>query len=147
MADSVELTKDIAAGVNGAALRGSTLVVGYIGDDGYPSLSFRGSTQVHGPQQLAFWARKRDEGIVKAIADRPQVSLLFFEADGPGPRYLSFQGRAHVDPSASDDVYANMIEGERKQDPERQGVAVVVDVESVRGFGADGPFQMRRDAS
>jgi hypothetical protein len=147
MTTPVELTKDIAAAVDGAAMRGRTLVIGYIGDDGYPALSFRGSTQVHGPQQLAFWARKHDEGIVKAIADRPQVSLLFYEPDGPGPRYLSFQGRARVDPSADDPVYANMIEGERKQDPERNGVAVVIDVDSVRGFGADGPFQMQREAS
>ncbi len=145
MADPINLSADIAAAVNGAALRGRTLVVGYIGDDGFPALSFRGSTQVHGPQQLAFWARSPDAGIATAIAERPQVSLLFYEPDGPGPRYLSLQGRAHVDPAANDAVYANMIEGERKQDPERSGVAVVIDVDSVRGFGADGPFQMRRD--
>jgi hypothetical protein len=146
MADPINLSGDIANAVNGAAERGSTLVVGYIGDDGFPALSFRGSTQVRGPQQLAFWARNRDAGIAKAIADRPQVSLLFYESDGPGPRYLSLQGRAHVDPSADDAVYANMIEGERKQDPERAGVAVIIDVDSVRGFGANGPFQMQRDA-
>ena len=34
-----------------------------------------------------------------------------------------------------------MIEGERNQDPDRGGVAVVVDVESVFGFGADGAFE------
>ena len=55
---------------------------------------------------------------------------------------LSIRGRARVDPSADDAVYAGMIEGERGQDPDRKGVAVVIDVESVRGFGADGPFQL-----
>ena len=78
------------------------------------------------------------------IAERPKVSLLFYEADGPGPRYLSFQGRARVDPSANETVYAGMIEGERNQDPQRHGVAVIIDVDSVRGFGANGPFQMAR---
>jgi hypothetical protein len=38
-----------------------------------------------------------------------------------------------------------MIEGERGQDPDRNGVAVLIDVETVRGFGADGGFQL--DAS
>jgi hypothetical protein len=146
MADRLDLNGDVAAAVNGAAARGSALVLGYIGDDGYPSMSFRGSTQVHGPQQLAVWARKRDEGFAKVIAERPQVSLLYYSPDGPGPKYLSFQGRAHVEPSANDDVYANMIEGEQGQDPERKGVAVIIDVESVNGFGSDGPFRMERDA-
>jgi hypothetical protein len=142
MPDKLDLTGDIAEAIEGAALRGNTLVLGYVGDDGYAALSFRGSTQVHGPQQLALWSRKADEGMVKVIADRPQVSFLYYAPDGLGPKYLSIQGRARVDPSANDEVYAKMIEGEQGQDPDRKGVAVVVDVESVFGFGADGPFQL-----
>ena len=142
MADTMDLTGEIAAGVNGAAERGHALSIGYIDADDYPVVTFRGSTQVHSRTQLAFWARKLDDGIVTAIADRPQVSLLFHEVDGPGPRYLSFRGRARVDPSANDAVYTRMIEGERKQDPERKGVAVIVDVESVRGFASGKPFVM-----
>jgi hypothetical protein len=37
-----------------------------------------------------------------------------------------------------------MIEGERQQDPERQGVAVVIEVDSVAGAGAEGYFQQSR---
>jgi hypothetical protein len=147
VADRLDLTGDIAAAVDGAAARGSALALGYIGDDGYPALSFRGSTQVHGPEQLAIWARKADSGLAKVVAERPQVSLLYYSPDGPGPKFLTFQGRARVEPSASDDVYANMIDGEKAQDPERKGVAVIIDVESVNGFGADGPFRMERQAA
>jgi hypothetical protein len=147
MADSLDLTGDIASAIDGAAERGHTLVLGYVGDDGDAALSFRGSTQVHGPQQLAMWVRKPDETFARSIAHRPNVSLLYYAADGPGPKYLSLKGRAHVDPSANDVVYANMIEGERAQDPERHGVAVIVDVDSVQGFGAAGGFQMERSAS
>jgi hypothetical protein len=146
MADPLDLTGDVAAAVDGAAARGSALVLGYVGDDGFPAISFRGSTQVRGPQQLAVWARKRDDGLARVIAERPQVSLLYYAADGPGPKYLSFQGRARVEPSANDEVYEGMIEGEQRQDPERNGVAVVIDVDSVNGFGADGPFRMEREA-
>jgi hypothetical protein len=146
MADPLDLTGDVAAAVDGAAARGSALVLGYVGDDGFPAISFRGSTQVRGPQQLAVWARKRDDGLARVIAERPQVSLLYYAADGPGPKYLSFQGRARVEPSANGEVYEAMIEGEQRQDPERNGVAVVIDVDSVNGFGADGPFRMEREA-
>ena len=144
MADVLDLTGDVAAAVTGAAERGHAVVLGYIGDDGYPSISFRGSTQVHGPQQLAIWARKPDEGFAKAVAERPQVSLLYYSPDGPGPKYLSIRGAAHVTPSANDQVYAAMIEGERQLDPERNGVAVIVEVDTVNGFGANGAFQMQR---
>jgi hypothetical protein len=146
MADPLDLTGEVASAVDGAAARGSALVLGYIGDDGFPAISFRGSTQVHGPQQLAVWARKRDDGLARVIAERPQVSLLYYGADGPGPKYLAFQGRARVEPSANDEVYAAMIDGEKRQDPERNGVAILIDVDNVSGFGADGPFRMEREA-
>jgi hypothetical protein len=142
MSDELDLTGDIAAAINGAAARGHALALGYIDEDGYPAVSFRGSTQVHGPTQLAIWARKLDDGFVRSIAARPQVTLVHFEYGGPGPAWLSIRGQAHLEPSANDAVYAAMIEGERQQDPERKGGAVLIDVESVRGFGADGPFAM-----
>jgi hypothetical protein len=142
MADKLDLTGDIAAAIDGAALRGKTAVLGYVGDDGYAAISFRGSLQVHGPTQLAFWSRKADAGVVASIAADPKVSVLYYGgADGPGPVFLSFHGLAHVDPGADDAVYAGMIEGERGQDPDRAGVAVVIDVQSVQGFGADGGFE------
>jgi hypothetical protein len=147
MADVLDLTGEIAAAIDGAAERGHALVLGYIGDDGYAAISFRGSTQVHGPQQLAIWARKADSGFAQVIADRPQVSLLYYSPDGPGPKYLSIHGHARVTPSANEEVYAKMIEGERRQDPERKGVAVIIEVQTVNGFGADGAFSLQRDLS
>jgi hypothetical protein len=148
MADSLDLNGDIASAVDSAAARGHALVLGYVDEDGNASVSFRGSTHVHAGQQLAIWARKPDEGFAKAIAAHPRVTLLYYSPDGgPGPRYLSFAGRAHVDPSANDEVYAAIIEGERAQDPERHGVAVIVDVDSVSGFGDSGPFRLEREAA
>jgi hypothetical protein len=147
MADRLDLTGDVALAIDDAAERGHAIVLGYIGDDGYAAISFRGSTQVHGAKQLALWARKPNEGLAKVIGRRPHVSLLYYSPEGPGPKYLSIHGHARVDASANDDVYAKMIEGERQQDPERNGVAVVIDVETVDGFGADGPFSMHSDAS
>ena len=93
MPDPVNLTDEIAAAIDGAALRGHTLAVAYVRDDGSPSVSFRGSTYVHSPTQLAIWARKRDSGLAAAVVDRPRVSLVFFEMDGPGARYLTIEGQ------------------------------------------------------
>jgi hypothetical protein len=143
MADSVDLTGDIAAAVNGAAASGHPIVISYVDDDGYPATSFRGSAQVYSPRQLAVWARKPDEGLARAIADRPKVSLVYFNRDSPGPRYLAFRGLARVDPNAKNTVYANMIESEQRVDPDRHGVAVVIDVEVVQGAGSTGRIEQR----
>jgi hypothetical protein len=147
MADTVDLTGDIAVAVDSAAASGHPIVISYIDGDGYPATSFRGSAQVYGPQQLAVWARKPDEGLAKAIVDRPPVSLVYYGPDTPGPRYLAFRGRARVDSSAKDTVYKNMIEGEQRLDPDHNGVAVVIDIELVQGAGPNGRFEQRRTIS
>jgi hypothetical protein len=144
MPGQVDLIGDIQSAVDGAALRGATLALAFVRDDGSPSVSFRGSLYVRGPQELAMWARKRDSGLVAAIEERPRVSLVYFATDGPGPRYLAFEGRARVAPELDDEVWDAIIEGERAQDPERKGVAVVIEVDHVTGAGADGFFEQAR---
>jgi hypothetical protein len=147
MPDPLDLTGDIASAIDGAALRGATLALAYVRDDLSPSVSFRGSLQVHGPTALALWARKRDSGLVTAIAARPRVSLVYYGGhDGPGPAFLSIEGRARVAEEIGNEVWAGMIDGERQLDPERQGVAVLIEVDSVAGAGADGFFQQAREA-
>jgi hypothetical protein len=144
MSDPLDLTGDIASAIDGAALRGATLALAFVRDDGSPSVSFRGSTYVRGPQELALWARKRDSGLVTAIAERPRVSLVYYSPDGPGPKYLSIEGRARMAPELDDEVWDGIIEGERGQDPERRGVAVIIEVDTVTGAGADGFFEQAR---
>jgi hypothetical protein len=146
MADPLDLTGDITLAVTGAAERGTAIAVGYVDDEGYPALSYRGSTVVFSPQQLAVWARKTDSGLAADVAERPKVALLYFAPHGPGPRALTFRGRARVDASANDAVWNAMPQQERDFDPDRKGVAVVIDVDRVDGWGADGPFTMERDA-
>lgn len=145
MPGTLDLTGEIAAAVNGAAERGATLAVAYVREDGSPSVSFRGSTQVFGPGQLALWARKPDSGLALAIAKEPRVSLVYYGGqDGPGPMFLAIEGRARVAPELNQQVWDAMIEGERRQDPERHGVAILIDVDTVAGAGAHGYFQQRR---
>jgi hypothetical protein len=145
MPDALDLSGEIASAIDGAALRGATLAVAYVRDDLSPSVSFRGSTQVHSPTQLALWARKPDSGLATAIPERPRVSLVYYGgSDGPGPRFLSIEGRARVAPELNDEVWAAMIDGERQLDPERNGVAILIEVDTVAGAGAGGFFQQVR---
>jgi hypothetical protein len=144
VADPLDLTDDaLAAAIDNALERGRPISLAYVGDDGQPKLSARGSTHVHGPMQLAIWTRSRDSGLVTNLPVRPKVSLLYLGApDLPSPWVVNVTGTARIDESANDTVYEMIPQGERDQDPERKGVAVIVDVERVTGFGADGPFEL-----
>jgi hypothetical protein len=139
----IQLDDDTREAINGAFAARNFVVVGYVGDDGAPHLSFRGSTQVFGPDQLAIWVRNPDGGFVSAVRTRPRVSLLYRSSEPR--RVLSFGGRARIDATANDVVYANTHPAERDRDPEKKGVALIVDLDEVSGFGPSGAIRMTRD--
>jgi hypothetical protein len=141
---ALEISDHVAQAVNGAYAAGRPIVLSYVNADGYPSLSTRGSTHVHGPQQLALWARNPEGGLQKAIATNPKVGLIAFNMD---PFTLVFfTGRARVDASQNDAVWEKTPDGEKGQDPERKGSAVIIDLDSIKGLGGDGAFfMMSRD--
>jgi hypothetical protein len=143
---ALDLLGEIEATVNGAFDDGHPLVLGYIGEDGYPHLSYRGTAQVYGPQQLAIWARNPEGGFQRSIASRPEVSLLYFKHGTP-PGYYSFKGKARVEESANETVYENSPKAERDRDPDKGGVAVIVEVDSLEGYGANGFYRTEREGS
>jgi len=146
MPEPLDLTKDVAAALDGALLRGRLVALGYVDEQGDPVVTYRGSTRVFGPDQVAIWVRKADDGFAVAISERPNVHLISFSPDdGDRPRFVSIKGRARVEPSLNDAVYDGTIELEQRRDPDRKGVAVIVDVDSVQGVRSDGPFSMARD--
>ena len=140
----VALTDEIRDAVNHAFANGTPIVVAYVDERGQPRLSFRGSTQVFGDDQLAIWVRNPEGGLVRALAVNPRVSLLYRSADPR--RLLTFEGRAHADNAEATRtaVYERAPEPERKADPERKGVPVIVDLDRVAGFTPAGRVLMQR---
>jgi hypothetical protein len=140
----LDLGGDIATAIDNAAAGGRAVVLGYVTADGSPSLSFRGSAQVVSKDQVAVWARDPSKGLAVAAAGGAKVSLLYLSRDTPGSAYLSIKGRARLAPEFDQHVYDHMIEVERSLDPEKKGKAVVIDVDTVDGAGAEGFFQLER---
>jgi hypothetical protein len=138
------LEGEIAEAVDNAYDDGRPVVLGYVDADGRPRLSFRGSTQVFDRERLAVWARNPEGGLPLALAERPHVCLIY---RNPSPRriYVVY-GRARVvtDPEVGRRVYDRSTRAERDRDPERLGVAVLIDVDRVEGVTDDGPFLMKR---
>jgi hypothetical protein len=145
-ATPIKLTDEIKLAVNGAFDNRTPVVICYVDKVGQPSLSLRGTTQALSDTQLAVWARNPEGGLPNEIAVRPRVTLWYRD---PATRTnLQFRGRAHVasDPAIRDRIYDSSPEPERNFDPERKGVAIVIDLDRVDGRTPEGPIRMERGA-
>ncbi len=140
----LKLTDEIKQLVKGAFDNKTPLVLGYVDERGRPSLSLRGTTQTYSDDQMAVWARSADGGLLKAIFSNPQVTLLYFDYDSR--LNLLFRGRARVedDEAVRTQVYNNSPPREQAADPDRKGVAIIVDLDEVDGRLPAGRFSMRR---
>ena len=144
MPDPVSLTGPIKEAIDGALLRGHQLALAYVREDGSPAASFRGSTHVHSDTELAIWVRKTTDGFAVAIAKEPRVSFVYTDFSGPGTPWLSIDGRARTAPELGDEVYDRIPEPEKGQDPDKKGVAVIIEVDIIRAYGAEGYFEQHR---
>lgn len=136
----VDLTP-LAPLVDNALMDASPMLVAYVTPDGQPSISYRGSVQVHGPNQLQAWIRKPEGGLIDGIAANPKVAIWYRKER----TMLNIKGRARVvdDEGLRKQIYDTTPEHERNADAECKGRAILIDVESVMGRGADGPVVMR----
>jgi hypothetical protein len=119
MPDPIDLGGPVQEALDGAVLRGHPPALAYVREDGSLAATFRGSTHVHSPTELALWIRKRDDGFAKAITKGSRVSLVYADFGGPGARYVAIEGRASTRPELNDEVYQAIVQPERQQDPEK----------------------------
>jgi hypothetical protein len=146
MHESPDLTDEaISTAINTAAERTRAMSLAYVADGGQPQISARGSIHVHGPQQLAMWSRSRQNGLIASLPVRPKVAALYVAArDMPPPWYLALDGTARIDEASNDAVYARISQFERDHDPERTGVAVIIDVHRMLCYGINGLYEVVR---
>ena len=142
----VKLDARRAAAIDGALDNGTPIIAAYVDRDGQAQLSFRGTTQVYGDDQLALWIRDPGGGMVRALAHNPRLTFWYRDPETRVFYQLQGVGRIETDPRARDVVFDHSPEREQVFDPDRNGVAIVVDIHRVTGRGPDGPVNMLRDA-
>lgn len=143
----LKLTPALKELVNGALERGRMLSVAYVGPEGRPELSFRGSVQAFSDTTLAIWVRNPEGGILGAVrGGRPHISLLYGEMRPDYKAFVTFRGRGRIDDSdaARRRVYESSPEIERNLDKERKGLPLIIDLDSVDGFLAGTVLKLRR---
>ncbi len=133
----IELTDEMRTRLASALTDGQPVLAASVDERGQPKLSYFGSTHVHRPDQLAIWVRDPAGGTLRRIAANPRMSFLYRH---PADRVRwVFEGRARrVDESDErDEIFDAAPEFERAMDPDRKGVAVVIDLDSVTGRDLD----------
>ena len=137
----IELTDEMRARLASALNDGFPVVAASVEPDGYPKLSFYGSTQVFSEDQLAIWHRKPEGGLIDRLPDNSRMAFMY--RHGSDRTFFQFYGRGRVDdsPETREQVYANMPEIEKMLDPDKKGRAIIIDVDRVVGRG----IEMRRD--
>ena len=132
------LTPEIKSLVNNALASGSPMLLAVVTPENKPSLSYRGSTQVYSDDQLGLWIRNTAGGTIEAIQKNPNVALMYRSATTP---LLQFQGRARIatDEAERKKIFESAPEREQKSDPERKGIAIIIDLDKVQGVVSIGP--------
>lgn len=122
--------------INTARVNETPMVVTYVGDDGEPHSSFRGSVCVIGPTELGIWVRDPNGGLPGALANHPVITTVYSDFHGRG--MITISGPAHVDadPEIRRRVYERSPEVEQTHDLDRRGVAVVIEVRKLQAFVA-----------
>jgi hypothetical protein len=141
------LDDEIAHAIDGALDNGTPVIAAYVDRDGQPQLSFRGTTQVYSTDQVALWIRDPEGGLVRALSANPRLTFFYRDPATRANYQIQGRGRVVLDPRVRTVVFDNSPDREQALDPERRGVAVVVDVDRVTGRGPDGAVNMQRGST
>ena len=114
--------------INNALANQAPIVVTYVDAQGAPHSSLRGSTCVISPTEFAIWVRHGDGGLPQAIVTNPNVSLFYSDRRANAVVNVMGQARIAEDEETRRRVFEQSPEVEQTHDPQRHGVAVVIDV-------------------
>ncbi len=124
-------TAEINELINSSLASGNPILLAAADTDGQPILSYRGSIHTFSDTQLGLWIRHAVGSTIDAIQGNANVALMYRSDTVP---MLQFQGRARiVDGSDRDRIFDLSPEVERAADPDRTGVAIMIDIDRVNG--------------
>jgi hypothetical protein len=137
----------IAAAIDGALASGNPMLVAYVDAAGAPHISFRGTLQSHGPDEVALWVRDPNGGLLKGIARNPHVALLYRDMKTRTQYELAGRARRVDDSAVRAQIFERSPEFEQGLDPLRRGVAVVVEIDKLSGGPPGQAVNMARDTA
>ena len=124
----IELTDEWKSALNNAYDDRAPVVWASVDSEGQATLAFFGTTQAFSDTQLGLWMRVPSRGFLQRIETNPKVALMYRNPETRMAFQIHGEARRVDDEAIAQQIYDNSRQAERDQDPERQGVAVLVDV-------------------
>jgi len=124
---------DVRAAIDGALANNTPMTFAHNGEDGYPTLSLRGSVQVYDGSTLCMWVRNPESSIVRAIRAGSPLSLLYRNSAKRFTLVVRGKGEIVEDAAARDEIFERVPEVEKYHVPARTGAAVLIHVERING--------------
>ena len=138
----IQITDDMKARIDRALEDKKYCVWATTSEEGYPDISFRGSTFVFEEEHLAFWNRSLGQSTIN-LEKNPHVCMLYY--DQPDRLGWRFYGTATVykDGEIRQQILQRTVKAETDKDPERKGCGVLVRVDKIRGYSGFDVVQER----
>ncbi len=116
--------------MNSALAEGAPCVLATVDREGNPDIGFKGSMMVFDKERLAYWERTRGRHLSNLLQS-PKVAVMYFNRERK--LHLRFFGRAtlYEEGPMREQVMARVVAPELERDPEREGAAVLIDVDTV----------------
>ena len=132
----IEFTDEMREAIDNALANGTPCIVGTASAGGDPNLGFKGSVMALDCSRLAYWERSR-RTILEHIEENHKVVVMYRDPATRLAWRLYGDATVHRDGFVRDEVMARVVQPELDRDPEREGFAVVIDVERITTLGAD----------
>lgn len=145
----IKLTDQMRSLLNSALSDGTPCLLGTASKDGYPQISPKGSIVVFDDDTLCYWERSKRSAL-KRIEENPHVSVFYRNAARAAEipyraGCMRFYGDVRLVESGPqrDKIWDLIPEAERKPDPEKKGLGVLIKVNRVEELS--GNVIMQRD--
>lgn len=138
----IKFTGEMIERVNNAYKEKKYCVWATTASDGFPDMSFRGSTFVFDDQHIAFWDRSLGDG-TKSLEQFPKVSMLFYDKENRlGWRFYGTV-TVHKSGAVREQIMGRTCQAELDKDPERKGYGILVRIDKIRGYSGSNVVQSR----
>ena len=138
----IKLTDDMKERINKAFPEKKYCIWITTSEEGYPDVSFRGSTFVYDDDHIAFWDRSLGQSTTN-LEKNPNVCMLYY--DGPSRTGWRFYGKGTVykEGESCRNILRQTVQAELDKDPERKGYGVLVRIDKIRGYSGVAVLQER----
>ena len=148
-ANMIRMTPLMTELLDKALADGTPCLLGTASKDGRPQISPKGSVAVFDEKTLCFWERSRRSALAH-LKENPRVVVYYRNAARVSEMpyrgaALRFHGAARPIENGHlrDEVWDRTIPAEQERDPEKKGIAILIDVDLIEELS--GTVVMERD--